>query len=227
MGYEFYMDKMLLPITPSKLNIKIKNQNKTFNLINDGEINILKSAGLSEIDFEATLPNVKYPFAVYKSGFITANHFLNQLELLKTNKKPFQFIITRLFPNGKSLYSTNIKVSLEDYTIKEDSKQGLDTVVSIKLKQYRDFSTKTCNVTIKQSKPVATVKTTRSTTTSPAPAPNKNKTYTVKRGDCLWNIAKKFYGNGSKYTVIYNANKNKIKNPNLIYVGQVLTIPSL
>lgn len=227
MGYEFYMDKMLLPITPSKLNIKIKNQNKTFNLINDGEINILKSAGLSEIDFEATLPNVKYPFAVYKSGFITANHFLNQLELLKTNKKPFQFIITRLFPNGKSLYSTNIKVSLEDYTIKEDSKQGLDIVVSIKLKQYRDFSTKTCNVTIKQSKPVATVKTTRSTTTSPAPAPNKNKTYTVKRGDCLWNIAKKFYGNGSKYTVIYNANKNKIKNPNLIYVGQVLTIPSL
>lgn len=227
MGYEFYMDKMLLPITPSKINIKIKNQNKTFNLINDGEINILKSAGLSEIDFEATLPNVKYPFAVYKSGFITANHFLNQLELLKTNKKPFQFIITRLFPNGKSLYSTNIKVSLEDYTIKEDSKQGLDIVVSIKLKQYRDFSTKTCNVTIKQSKPVATVKTTRSTTTSPAPAPNKNKTYTVKRGDCLWNIAKKFYGNGNKYTVIYNANKNKIKNPNLIYVGQVLTIPSL
>lgn len=225
MGYEFYMDKMLLPITPSKINIKIKNQNKTFNLINDGEINILKSAGLSEIDFEATLPNVKYPFAVYKSGFITANHFLNQLELLKTNKKPFQFIITRLFPNGKSLYSTNIKVSLEDYTIKEDSKQGLDVIVSIKLKQYKDFSTKTCNVTIKQSKPVATVTTTRSTTTSPAP--NKNKTYTVKRGDCLWNIAKKFYGNGSKYTVIYNANRDKIKNPNLIYVGQVLTIPSL
>lgn len=227
MGYEFYMDKMLLPITPSKINIKIKNQNKTFNLINDGEINILKSAGLSEIDFEATLPNVKYPFAVYKSGFITANHFLNQLELLKTNKKPFQFIITRLFPNGKSLYSTNIKVSLEDYTIKEDSKQGLDVIVSIKLKQYKDFGTKTCNVTIKQSKPVATVTTTRSTTTSPAPAPNKNKTYTVKRGDCLWNIAKKFYGNGSKYTVIYNANRDKIKNPNLIYVGQVLTIPSL
>ena len=33
-------------------------------------------------------------------------------------------------------------------------------------------------------------------------------------------------GNGSKYTVIYNANKDKIKNPNLIYPGQVLTIPS-
>lgn len=224
MGYEFYMDKMLLPIAPSKINIKIKNQNKTFNLINDGEINVLKNAGLSEIDFDATFPNVKYPFAVYKNGFITANNFLSQLELLKTNKKPFQFIVTRLFPNGKTLYSTNIKVSLEDYTIKEDAKQGFDVVVSVKLKQYKDYGTKTCNVTIKQEKPVATVTPVRSTVTSPAPV-NQNKTYTVKRGDCLWNIAKKFYGNGSLYTKIYNANRDKIKNPNLIYTGQVLTIP--
>ena len=148
MGYEFYLDKMLLPITPSKLEIKIKNKNKTYDLINEGEINILKNAGLSEISFEAIFPNVKYPFAVYKNGFVTANHFLNQLELLKTNKKPFQFIVTRLFPNKKNLYNTNIKVSLEDYTIKEDVKQGMDVVVTIKLKQYRDYGTKICKVTI-------------------------------------------------------------------------------
>lgn len=51
------------------------------------------------------------------------------------------------------------------------------------------------------------------------------RTYTVKKGDCLWNIAKKFYGNGALYTKIYDANTNKIANPNLIYVGQVLVIP--
>lgn len=50
-------------------------------------------------------------------------------------------------------------------------------------------------------------------------------TYTVVKGDCLWNIAKKFYGSGPKYTVIYNANKGIIRNPSLIYPGQVLTIP--
>lgn len=50
-------------------------------------------------------------------------------------------------------------------------------------------------------------------------------TYTVVKGDCLWNIAKKFYGSGAQYTKIYNANKGIIKNPNLIYPGQVLTIP--
>lgn len=50
-------------------------------------------------------------------------------------------------------------------------------------------------------------------------------TYTVVKGDCLWNIAKSYYGSGSQYTKIYNANKDIIDNPNLIYPGQTLTIP--
>lgn len=49
--------------------------------------------------------------------------------------------------------------------------------------------------------------------------------YVVKRGDCLWKIAKKYYGNGALYTKIYNANRDKIKNPNLIYTGQKFIIP--
>ena len=54
----------------------------------------------------------------------------------------------------------------------------------------------------------------------------RDRTYTVKSGDCLWNIAKALYGNGADYTKIYNANKGTIgKNPNLIYPGQTFTIP--
>lgn len=49
--------------------------------------------------------------------------------------------------------------------------------------------------------------------------------YVVKRGDCLWKIAKKYYGNGALYTKIYNANRDKIKNPDLIYVNQKFLIP--
>ena len=54
---------------------------------------------------------------------------------------------------------------------------------------------------------------------------NAKRTYTVKKGDCLWNIAKKFYGNGSAYTKIYDANTNKIADPHWIYPGQVFVIP--
>ena len=53
-----------------------------------------------------------------------------------------------------------------------------------------------------------------------------SKTYTVKKGDTLWAIAKKYYGSGAKYTKIVNANKSLIKNPNLIHIGWKLTIPA-
>ena len=55
---------------------------------------------------------------------------------------------------------------------------------------------------------------------------NTSKKYhTVKKGDCLWNIAKAYYGDGSQFRKIYQANKDKIKNPDLIYPGQVFLIP--
>lgn len=69
---------------------------------------------------------------------------------------------------------------------------------------------------------------------APAPAPaatgtgggGGGTTYTVKKGDNLWTLAKKFYGSGADYTKIYEANRDTIgKNPNLIYPGQTFTIP--
>ncbi len=51
-------------------------------------------------------------------------------------------------------------------------------------------------------------------------------TYTVKAGDSLWKIAKNTLGDGTQWTVIYNLNKTTIKNPNNIYIGQVLQLPA-
>lgn len=220
--YYFYLDKILLPIAPEKLQLKIGNNNKTLTLINEGEINILKKAKLTEIDFDVLLPNVKYPFATYNDTFYNASYFLENIEKLKTSEKPFQFIVSRKMPSGKILFDTNIKVSLEDYTISEEAEEGFDVKVTIKLKQYKDYSTKTVQITIKQERPRPVVIQTPSRPATTAPS---TRTYTVVRGDCLWNIAKRYYGNGSQYTKIYNANRDKIKNPSLIYPGQVFVIP--
>ena len=51
--------------------------------------------------------------------------------------------------------------------------------------------------------------------------------YEVKSGDSLSKIAKAHYGNAMKYNIIFEANKPMLKDPNLIYPGQVLRIPPL
>lgn len=228
-GYDFYLEKCLLPIAPEKLQVKINNENDTVTLINEGEANILKTPGLTDIEFECRIPQVRYPFATYKSGFQGATYFLDYFEQLKISKKPFQFIVSRTMPNGKKLFSTNMKVSMEDYKITEQAEDGFDVLVKVNLKQYRSYSTKT--IVIKESK--AEVKNTRAAETSPAP--KTSQTYTVVKGDCLWAIARKFYGDGSKWKKIYDANPKVCGKPYqkggvtyvMIHPGDVLTIPAI
>jgi nucleoid-associated protein YgaU len=72
------------------------------------------------------------------------------------------------------------------------------------------------------------VKSGASSTAPPPPAAPKAaepRTYTVVAGDNLSKIAKKFYGDANKWKKLFEANKDTIKNPDLIKIGQVLRVP--
>ena len=47
----------------------------------------------------------------------------------------------------------------------------------------------------------------------------------IQPGDNLWTIARNIYGKGIRYTVIYEANRDQIRDPDLIYPGQIFTTP--
>ena len=223
MAYTMYLGGVLMPITPSKVKVKINNQNDTLTLINGEEINILKEPGLTDVSFDLLLPQVSYPFT--NGGAQSADYYLSLFERLKTSKQPFQWILNRSMPSGRRLFYTNLTVGMEDYQITDDAEEGFDITVTVSLKQYRHYGTKTVTIQpapTQTATPTATVEQPQRETTQ---AP-KQSTYTVKSGDCLWNIAKKYLGDGSRYNEIYNLNKDKITNPNLIYAGQVLTLPS-
>lgn len=130
---------------------------------------------------------------------------------------PVRFLAGRVFENEK-LYedSINTMVLMEDLSIKEKAGEEGDKYISFKLLEYRDFNK------IKSQNDVTMQKGNKK---KEEKNPKSKGSYVVRSGDSLWAIAKKYYGDGSKYTRIQEANKDKIKNPALIYPGQKLVIP--
>lgn len=198
------------PVTPRAVSVTAKSRNVTVGLIDSSEVLILNEPGLREIAFEALLPNKKYPFAVYPDGaFQPASYYLGLIEQLKAGREPFSFVLGGGDGNGHSL-----TVALEDYTVSEDASFGGDVMVSLRLREARSSMVKV----IEPEKGANTAP--RDTSSAVIP-----KTYTVQKGDTLWGIAKRYLGDGSRWSEIYELNRDKVSNPNLIYAGQVLALP--
>lgn len=230
--YYLYLDGWALPLAPAKFQLKFGNQNKTITLINDGEVNVIKMPGLSEVSFEAILPALQqYPMAYYPDGFHGASYYLDKLADLKAGKKPFQFLFVRTKQDAL-LFDNSLTVALEDFTQTEVVDNGQDVNVSIKLKQAPHYGPKTVKVDAKTN--TTTTKKERPTTGKTTP-----KTVTVKSGDTLWAIAKATLGSGSRWGDIYQANKADIEaaakkhgkvssdNGRWIYPGTSLRIPGV
>ena len=216
MAYSVFLDGLLLPVPPGKMQTKIKNLNKTVSLIGEGEVTALKMPGLTQISMELLLPAEQYAFAHYANGFLPPQYFLAELARIQSGVAPVRFVCMRADGFGRLLYDTNLSVSLEGYTVLEDAAMGADVTVALTLKQYRPFGLKT----VVFSGDAAAVQPKLEDTKTQTP-----KTYTVVQGDCLWNIAKKHLGSGARYTEIWDLNRDKVTNPNVITPGQVLVMP--
>ena len=217
--YYFYLGTMQIPIPPKELTTTINGKNETIDLLGKGEVNIIKPAGLTDIAFKFLLPNSDYPFnesMLFKSK--KAKYYIDELEKLKTAKTRFQFIVVRMKPGGQMLAMTNMKCTLENYSIDEDADNGFDSYANIPLKQWRDWGAKRIEVkTDKDGTAKGTVKQDR-------PTDNKAVASTAKvsRGQTLQQIVKKQLGNTENLFQI--AALNKIAVPAILGVGQVIQL---
>lgn len=218
MAYLLYLDGVLLPVTPSAIKVSYGSSNETVRLIDGGQATFLRQGELPVFDFELLLPRHKYSFCRYESGFKSPEYYIEKLLSLRNSLAPLRFICTRTGTDGSYLDDTNVRVSLEDMSVREDAEEGSDLVVTLKIREYKEYSA----TRVKIDKTAAVTYGDNSRETDNAP---RAVTYTVVSGDCLWNIAKRYLGDGARWTEIYEINKNQISNPNLIYPGQVLTMP--
>jgi len=205
--YSVYIEDIMLPVTPEKITWNYKGQNDTVNLINMEEMNRIRIPGLMEFSMETVLPGTKVPYARYENGFKEPYYYINIFENIMKECKAVAFSIKReKLPYGRKSISTKRMVTIEDMSVKESYDNGLDMVVSIRLKEFKAYqSTNISNfeeVTVRKSDKVI------------------KSSYTVKSGDSLWSICKRELNDGSRYMEI--AKLNSITNPSLIYPGQVI-----
>lgn len=218
--YRFYLKQgekqFLFPVTPSEIHIKTPSGNQTVSILNMGEINILRRPKLREIRFKALLPGRKLHFVQTEGGFHEPLYFIHTLAEFQYNKKPVQFLIFRRLSDGTQIFCENAEMVLEDVSVMERGGDQGDFWVEIFLREYRAAKSVIYHAAKDGNK---TILSAGGQQREEREVP---KTYTVKKGDNLWNIARSMYGTGGKYKEI--AQKNGIKNPNLLFVGQVLQL---
>lgn len=196
---------------PETFQVKSGSSNDSVDIAGLGEITIMQSRPALQFSFSSFFPATKFP-GIGVSKIKKPLTLVNKINKWKSGKKPVHFICTSL---GVDLYCT-----IESFTYSESGGDVGTISYSITLKEYREISVRK----IKKNK---NKKGTFTTAKKRVSNKTQSKTYTVKKGDCLWNIAKAQLGDATRWQEIYKLNKKVIgSNPNLIYPGQVFTLPS-
>ncbi|MBY6844667.1 LysM peptidoglycan-binding domain-containing protein [Clostridium botulinum] len=210
----------VLPVLPEKIEFDEDGNNKTYDIINLGEINTINLPKLIEISFESFFPKHKGPY-VSSEQLFEPSFYIAKIREWRDKKQKIRFIFT-----GSPL-EINDLFTIENFKPSEEGGDVGDVHYSIELKRYKNYAAKkVVIVTPKTSAASQSVKKVIVNSKVARPSnTNKPKTHTVSGNDTLWHIAKRYLGDGNKWPQIYNLNKDKIKNPNLIYTGQVLRLP--
>lgn len=216
MGYAVYFESSTgtfrVPVNPEEISQSRKQNNEKYNILKGGQVVVPTYVELEEYSFETEFPHS--PTHYSESDFTAAVSLLYMLKAQQESKLPIRFIAV-----GDDS-DINKQVLVEDVQATEKAGEEGDQYVSLKLLEYIPPAKRYIAV----PQPAGLVKQ-EDTSAIQNPETVGGKEYTIQKGNTLWGLAKKYYGDGSQYTKIYEANKDKIKNPNLIYPDQVITIP--
>ena len=203
-----------LPVIPSEFERVIEAGYDTNAIIGLGDVAVLTSNGLAQLSLSSFFPNNEYSFNEY-SNVPKPYDMVRYFKEWKNKGTVVRVILTGTDIN-QEMYVTNFSYGERDGT-------G-DVYYNMDLLEYRPIIVPT----ITENNSNNTQNTNRPTdTNNKNDSSNKQKTHKVVKGDCLYDIAKKYYGNGNSYPKIKEANKSKypsLAKSNVIYVNWELII---
>ncbi|MRG55835.1 LysM peptidoglycan-binding domain-containing protein [Phyllobacterium sp. SYP-B3895] len=138
---------------------------------------------------------------------------------------------TKTAPNGRFLLQTVQELAVGDYIIRAEmmGRDGMTIIARAAVPFKREAGERVAAIADATPGDSATGAVPQGTDpaaqNSEAPLKNVDGSVIIRRGDNLWRISRRTYGAGVRYTTIYLANKEQIRNPNKIFPGQVFTLP--
>lgn len=183
----------------------------SYDIMRTGTIKIPNGEELESIGWEGIFPGSARRNAPFVSEWADPQELAATIKRFRQNRKKLRLLITDS--------SVNIDVYIANFSSGPKGGFG-DIHYKISFIQAKDL------VVLSEDELPEVVSNTASATEKKRPDNKKPpSTCTVVSGDSLWKLAQKHLGNGSRYTEIYNLNKDVIKSPDLIYPGQVLKLP--
>lgn len=226
---QFNKQQLTIPINPEEMTITRAAENEDINLVGIGNATRKGDVGLYKITIESFFPAAGTYFYTGVQPATCVN-FINTIFNADNKNNNVAKLVTSGLPSNISMYFV---IENFEYTYKAGEES--DIYYTLELKQYIPYGATVVTKSLSglaaarasNDKTVISQKPTPAPQPVQKPSPPPPKTYTVVRGDCLWNITKKYTGNGARWNELYNINRGVIGgNPNLIYPGQVLTLPS-
>lgn len=203
--------KIQLPVNPETIKISKNGANESVTIAGLGETTLIQAPKAPVISFSSFFPAKYFSGCGVKKLFMP-HYYIFAITEWQQSKLPVRLYVT--------CCDIVWYVTVENFQYSQSGGDVGTYNYSLTLKQYKNIRAIQINVN-KNKKASAAKKTAARVNTQ-----SKPKTYTVKKGDCLCNISKKYYGDSSQYLKIYNANKSIIgANPNLIQAGIVLALP--
>lgn len=238
--FEYNKKTYRIPVNPEEIKISSTQAVGKYEILKLGQIAVPTHFELREYSFETEFPKYskKYPHYIETpKEFHGSDFYIDFFSRLQRKLKPVRFIAGRFSDtNGNDIVDDkeidlkkciNTLVLIEELTITEKAGEEGDKYVGFKLLEYRPYRKITPdNVLLEVNESGKTVAKKNKAKSNETFNPKSNGYHIVRPGESLWTIAKKYYGNGSKNNIIYNANKSIIKNPNMLKVGCKLKIPS-